>query len=134
MKSQIFDGILSFFLWSPQWNEGNTSCLNELKLCEVSWNPKSSVCWKLYLSNSKIDKSPQKSGSTFPNRGPLFKKVKKNFQRICKSYIFFQVTNEGSSSHRRTCDPQEPVSILSNKFAKRVTPDCFHALLSLIKW
>ena len=47
------------------------------------------------------------------------------------TYYFFI---SGSSNLRRSCDPQEPVSILSNKFAKRVTPDCFHALLSLIKW
>ena len=51
---------------------------------------------------------------------------------LCTNLLFFFIS--GSSNLRRSCDPQEPVSILSNKFAKRVTPDCFHALLSLIKW
>ena len=47
--------------------------------------------------------------------------------------LYKLVSNEASAQHRRY-DPQEPVSVLSNKFAKRVTPDCFHALLALIKW
>lgn len=48
--------------------------------------------------------------------------------------LYKLVTHEGSNPHRPCYDPQEPVSILSHKFGKRVTPDCFHALLSLIKW
>ena len=47
--------------------------------------------------------------------------------------LYKLISAENSQAHRRY-DPQEPVSILSGKFAKRVTPDCFHALLGLIKW
>jgi hypothetical protein len=32
------------------------SCLKELKFCEVSENPKSSICWKIQLIGSKLNK------------------------------------------------------------------------------
>ena len=77
MKSQIFRGFtggffLFSFLWSPLWNEENKNCLNKLQLCDLSGNPKSSLCWKFHMSISKIGKSPQNSGSSLPNRDLLF--------------------------------------------------------------
>ena len=36
----------SFFLRSPLRNYERQSCLKELKFCEVSEIPKSSICWK----------------------------------------------------------------------------------------
>jgi E3 ubiquitin-protein ligase MYCBP2 len=47
--------------------------------------------------------------------------------------LYKMITSEGQASHRRY-DPPEPICVLSHKFAKRVTPDCFQALLSLIQW
>ena len=47
--------------------------------------------------------------------------------------LYKMITNERPTTHRRR-DPQDPICILTNKFAKRVTPSCFQALLSLIRW
>ena len=47
--------------------------------------------------------------------------------------LYKMITNERPTAHRRR-DPQEPICILTPKFAKKVTPSCFKALLSLIEW
>ena len=47
-----FLGFSDFSLWSPPWNNENRSCLNDIKFCEVSGNPKTSRFWKLQLSMS----------------------------------------------------------------------------------
>ena len=47
--------------------------------------------------------------------------------------LYKMITNERPTTHRRR-DPQEPICILTPKFAKKVTPSCFKALLSLIEW
>ena len=67
-EEQDFRGdsqVFNFFSYGPTYEMKKISCLNEPIVCEVSENPKSSFC-------SKIGKSPQKSGSSFPNRDPLF--------------------------------------------------------------
>ena len=61
-----------FFLCSPLWNEENKSCLNEIKLCQVSGNPKSSICCKFHLSISKTGESPLLTICVFPITHPLF--------------------------------------------------------------
>ena len=47
--------------------------------------------------------------------------------------LYKVITNEGKTNHRKQ-DPPEPVCILSNKFARSVTAECFQALLALIHW
>ena len=47
-----FLGFSDFSKGSPLWNEENKSCLNDIKFCEVSGNPKTSKFWKLQLSIS----------------------------------------------------------------------------------
>lgn len=48
--------------------------------------------------------------------------------------LYRVVANESQANHRRCYEPQEPVCILNSKFARRVTPDCFRALLALVQW
>ena len=43
-----FFGFWVFFLWSPLGSYEKKSCLKKLKLCEVSENPKSSICWEFH--------------------------------------------------------------------------------------
>ena len=38
-----------FFPLAPPWKLWKKNCLKELKFCEVSENPKSSICWKFQL-------------------------------------------------------------------------------------
>ena len=44
------------------------------------------------------------------------------------------ITNEAVSNAHRRSDPPEPVSILSSRFARAVTAECFQSLIALIKW
>ena len=55
-----FFGFWVFSLWYPLGNYEKKSCLKELKLCEVSENPKSSICWKFQKNRLKIEKSVAK--------------------------------------------------------------------------
>lgn len=48
--------------------------------------------------------------------------------------LYKVITNEGANNAQRRSDPPEPVSILSSRFARSVTTECFQALISLIKW
>ena len=48
---QNFSPFRQTFRW--HFSMGNKSCPNELKFCEVSWNPKSIRCWKIHLSIMK---------------------------------------------------------------------------------
>ena len=43
-----FFGFWVFFLWSPLGSYEKKSCLKKLKVCEVSENPKSSICWEFH--------------------------------------------------------------------------------------
>jgi hypothetical protein len=47
-------GFLDFPLWSPQRNNENKSCLNDIKFWEVWRKPKTSRFWKLQLSKGQI--------------------------------------------------------------------------------
>ena len=44
------------------------------------------------------------------------------------------ITNETVSNAHRRSDPPEPISILSSRFARAVTAECFQSLIALIKW
>ena len=43
-----FFWLLSFFPLVPPWKLWKKSCLKKLKVCEVSENPKSSICWEFH--------------------------------------------------------------------------------------
>ena len=47
--------------------------IKELKFCEVSENPKSSICWKFQLSFSKTVETSQKWASISQNPVPLYR-------------------------------------------------------------
>ena len=47
--------------------------------------------------------------------------------------LYKMITNERPTTHRRR-DPQEPICILTNKFAKRVTPSCFQVRVQCPKY
>ena len=48
--------------------------------------------------------------------------------------LYKLITNDTVSNSHRRSDPPEPVCILSSRFARAVTSECFQALISLIKW
>ena len=47
--------------------------------------------------------------------------------------LYRLVAMEGKSSSRRS-DPPDPICVLSPKFARTVTSECFQALISLVHW
>ena len=44
------------------------------------------------------------------------------------------ITADSASAQHKRSDPVEPVSILTSKFSRTVTAECFQALLSLVQW
>ena len=48
--------------------------------------------------------------------------------------LYKLITNDTVSNSHRRSDPPEPVCILSSRFARAVTSECFQSLISLIKW
>jgi E3 ubiquitin-protein ligase MYCBP2 len=44
------------------------------------------------------------------------------------------VTTESQSLQNRRSDPSEPICILTSKFSRTVTSECFQALLALVQW
>ena len=44
------------------------------------------------------------------------------------------ITAESASGQHKRSDPVEPVAILTGKFSRTVTAECFQALLSLVQW
>ena len=79
--SPIFD------LFPLKWRK--KSCLDELKFCEVSENPKSSICWNFHLSISKTGESPLLSISVFPITHPLFKQCQDKYWNKMLFYLFW---------------------------------------------
>ncbi|XP_064481849.1 E3 ubiquitin-protein ligase MYCBP2-like [Ornithodoros turicata] len=48
--------------------------------------------------------------------------------------LLYRVITPDIQSSSRPSEHSEPVLILSNRFSKTVTPECFHSLLRLLRW
>ena len=73
---QNYTLVFEFFSFGPPLETKKKSCLNWLKFCEVSQNPKFSICWKFQMSISKIVGCPHFCMVNISNWGsPLLRSI-----------------------------------------------------------